>query len=263
VGFEPDAAEAERLQRLYRGKRVTITAHALGKHEGVATLHFARDPGSSSLYEPATEVVQARPELSRIEQVEDVPVQLTTLDDWAARTGLGPTHVLKLDVQGAELDVLQGAVQQLSTVRLVESEVEFNPMYDRQPLYADVDRFLRAHGFVLWRLRQLVHYEIAGHSSDFVVGDEQVFENRPVQFPAQGGQLFWGHSYYVPEELAFGKPRQDWRQCVRDAAITWAYSFHDLARQALESAVETCPDSVAPRIARAVAALPTAATDAS
>lgn len=263
VGFEPDEAEAERLQRLYRGKRVTISAQALGKKEGVATLHVARDPGSSSLYKPAPEVLPGRPELSRIEQVEDVRVQLTTLDAWAAQTGLGPTHVLKLDVQGAELDVLQGAVQQLPTVRLVESEVEFNPMYDRQPLYADVDRFLRAHGFVLWRLRQLVHYEIAGHSSDFVVDDEQVFENRPVQFPAEGGQLFWAHAYYVPEELAFGRAGQDWRRSVRDAAITWAYSFHDLARQALEIALETCPDSVAPRIARAVAALPAAGADAS
>jgi FkbM family methyltransferase len=263
VGFEPDAVEAERLQRLYRGKPVTIAAHALGKEEGIGTLHIARDPASSSLYEPAAEAVQGRPELSRIEQVEDISVRLTTLDAWAARRGLGPTHVLKLDVQGAELDVLQGAVEQLSTVRLIESEVEFNPMYDRQPLYANIDLFLRAHGFVLWRLCQLVHYEIAGHSSEFVVGDEQFFENRLVQFPAEGGQVFWGHAYYVPEELAFGNPGQDWRQCIRDAAIAWAYSFHDLARQALEVAVETCPDSVTPRITRAVAALPAAAADAS
>jgi FkbM family methyltransferase len=263
VGFEPDVAEAERLQRLYRGKRVAIAALALGKDEGVATLHIARDPGSSSLYEPATEVTRGRPELSRIEQIADLSVHLTTLDAWAARTGRGPAHVLKLDVQGAELDVLEGAVGQLATVRLVESEVEFNPMYDGQPLYADVDRFLRAHGFVLWRLRQLVHYEIAGHSSKFVAGDEQVFENRPIRFPAEGGQLFWGHAYYVPEELAFGKAGQDWRECVRDAAITWAYSFYDLARQALESAAETCPDSVTPTIARAFAALPAAAADAS
>jgi FkbM family methyltransferase len=263
VGFEPDIAEAERLRRLYRGKRVAIAAHALGKNEGVATLHIARDPGSSSLYEPATEVTRGRPELSRIEQVEHMAVELTTLDAWAARAGLGPAHVLKLDVQGAELDVLEGAVGQLTTVRLVESEVEFNPMYDGQPLYADVDRFLRAHGFVLWRLRHLVHYEIAGHSSDFVAGDEQVFENRPVRFAAEGGQLFWGHAYYVREELAFDKAGQDWRECVRDAAITWAYSFYDLARQALESAAETCPDSVTPMIARAVAALPATAADAS
>jgi FkbM family methyltransferase len=260
VGFEPDAAEADRLRRLYRGRRVTIAAHALGKEEGAGTLHVARDPGSSSLYEPATEAVEGRPELARIEQLEDVPVQVTTLDAWASGAGLGPTHVLKLDVQGAELDVLEGAVQRLETVRLVESEVEFNSMYANQPLYADIDRFLRSHGFVLWRLGQLVHYELAGHSSDFVVGDVQVFENRFVQFPAQGGQLFWGHAYYVPKDLAFGTSSQDWREDIRDAAITWAYSFFDLSRQSLASARETCPDSLVPAIARALAASPTEAT---
>jgi FkbM family methyltransferase len=262
IGFEPDVAEAERLQGLYRGERVTIAAHALGKDEGIAILHIARDPGSSSLYQPAAEVLRGRPELSRIERVEDVSVELTTLDAWTGRTGLGPIHVLKLDVQGAELDVLEGTVEQLATVRLVESEVEFNPMYYRQPLYADVDRFLRDHGFVLWRLGHLVHYDIAGHSSDFIAEDEQVFENRSVRFPAEGGQLFWGHAYYVPKELAFGTGG-DWRDCVRDAAITWAYSFLDLARQSLTSAAATCPDSMTRTIARVIAALPSTAATAS
>ena len=262
VGFEPDADEARRLKRLYGGKRVEVAPLALGKDERVATLHIARDPGSSSLYEPTREVVEHRPELSRIEQVGAESVQVTTLDAWAARTNLGPVHVLKLDVQGAELDVLEGAVGQLETVRLIESEVEFNPMYEGQPLYADIDRFLRAHGFVLWRLRSLVHYEIAGQSSNFVAVDEQVFENRPVHFRAQGGQLFWGHAYYVPRELAFGTGHQDWCESVRDAAITSAYSFFDLSRQALASAQETCPHSMVSAIARTLAAYPTDATDA-
>src|SRR6185503_5009621 len=128
---------------------VTIVPAALGRVAGETTLNVAEDPGSSSLYEPDQEVIATRPELTRIRVVDRVPVTLTTLDEWAADAGVERVDALKLDVQGAALDVLAGAEERLSDVRVVETEVEFNPMYREQPLFADVDRFLRERDFVL------------------------------------------------------------------------------------------------------------------
>ena len=59
---------------------------------------------------------------------------------------------LKIDVQGAELDVLHGAEHLLEGVLFAEIEVEFLPVYTGQPLFAEIDQFMRLHGFYLHRL---------------------------------------------------------------------------------------------------------------
>ena len=66
------------------------------------------------------------------------------LDDFAETTG---ADFLKIDVQGGELLVLQGAVERLRDVLVVHTEVEFLPLYKNQPLFADIDSLLRDQGF--------------------------------------------------------------------------------------------------------------------
>jgi len=54
---------------------------------------------------------------------------------------------IKLDVQGAELDIILGAQRVLETTLVVHSEVEFIPIYIDQPLFGDIDVALRKAGF--------------------------------------------------------------------------------------------------------------------
>src|SRR5438105_4406586 len=61
----------------------------------------------------------------------------------------GPVDFLKLDVQGAELMVLQGGPATVAAAAVVHCEVEFSPIYAGQPLYADIHRALADHGFAL------------------------------------------------------------------------------------------------------------------
>src|SRR5262249_12855579 len=55
----------------------------------------------------------------------------------------------KIDVQGGELAVLRGATDLLDRTIVVHSEVEFAPVYRDQPLFSDVDLFLRERDFEL------------------------------------------------------------------------------------------------------------------
>ena len=52
-----------------------------------------------------------------------------------------------MDVQGAELRVLNGAGTLLDSVRVIWMEVEAKPLYKDQPLKADVERFMASRGF--------------------------------------------------------------------------------------------------------------------
>jgi len=108
-------------------------------------------PMTSSMLEPNL------PLLRRFVQLEEVttvvsrtPTKTWRLDQLMKDEG---QHVdyLKLDVQGYELAVLRGATETLKDVLVVHTEVEFVPMYEEQPLFAEVDQFLRAAGFVFHR----------------------------------------------------------------------------------------------------------------
>lgn len=234
VGFDPDEAECRRLAALEPD--VTYVPAALGAREGVATLHRTVEPACSSLYPPVTELVTARPELSVIAPAGTEEVRLTTLDRWLAGSQqFDAVHVLKLDTQGSELGVLEGAERALADVRVLEIEVEFNEMYEGQPLFGDVDRFLRARGFVLWRLQQLVHYGLPDVPSDSVaVPDRQFYDSRPIDVVGEGGQLYWGHAYFVAREMAF--PPDQLPHGVRDAVAVAAFGFDDLAESLLARA---------------------------
>lgn len=247
IGFEPDEDECRRLNSLEEADgAVAFVPVALGSSTGDATLHLTRDPACSSLYAPSATVSRHRPELAVIEQMGQAPVSLTTLDEWLRASGHDRVDVVKLDVQGAELDVLEGGTATLGLVRMLEVEVEFNEIYTGQPLFGDVDRFLRHRGFSLWRLQHLVHYGLDDVPSDRMqTTDSSYFDSRQRSFVAEGGQIYWGHAYFVRREMAFpdGEP-VSWQGAVRDACSCTAFGFTDLALSILRRARTKAPSQV-------------------
>ncbi len=70
-------------------------------------------------------------------------VETKRLDDIPETEGV---DFLKVDVQGAEIMVFNGARERLKSALIVDVEVEYIPLYKNQPLFADIDSALRAHG---------------------------------------------------------------------------------------------------------------------
>lgn len=76
-----------------------------------------------------------------------VPVPVITLQDYAQETGIADARLLKLDVQGFELEVLKGCGEFLSQIDYVYAEVQFLPLYEGGPLWTDLLRFLSERRF--------------------------------------------------------------------------------------------------------------------
>jgi hypothetical protein len=57
---------------------------------------------------------------------------------------------LKIDTQGYEMPVLEGAEQLLGRVRGVQLELSLAPLYDDQVLYRPLIDWLETRGFGLW-----------------------------------------------------------------------------------------------------------------
>ncbi len=246
-GFDPDPAECARIQALHPNQDVHLVPRALAEKPGRRTLSLTRDPACSSLYPPDAEVLARIPALECATPTGVTEIEVTTLDDWAAKAGVEAIDFLKLDTQGSELDILRGGARLLASARMLEIEVEFNPIYQDQPLFGDVDRFLRERGFVLWRLSHAVHYSLDRTECNPQIDDTIFFDQQVVQSRTFGGQLYWGHAHYLRAEIAHAAGTADWQQSVRDAALAQLLGFHDLHQALLRSAVDHgAPTSLLP-----------------
>jgi hypothetical protein len=81
--------------------------------------------------------------------VAQLAVRTGRLDVVLGAVDLEPPVLLKIDVQGGELRVLEGASGLLSGIDTVLVECSFAELYEGQPLADAVVRFLLGHGFAL------------------------------------------------------------------------------------------------------------------
>ena len=106
IAVEPSSREHERLManlRVNELENVTTARVALGASPGVATLAIAGE-GHEVLNTIGVRVSNPNVEAARHERVD-----VRTLDDLVSTLGLGRVDVIKLDVEGSELHVLEGA----------------------------------------------------------------------------------------------------------------------------------------------------------
>ncbi|WP_239491805.1 FkbM family methyltransferase [Luteitalea sp. TBR-22] len=157
--FEPDPVACAALVSTRDDMTLRAWPWALDAADGRRTLHLARHPSMSSLLAPDLEAYARHfgrmldyPAWARaIETVATCEVETIALDTWARQAGVRRVHLLKLDTQGTELDILRGAHGLLGSgdVAVVYCEVSFLPVYRGQALFPEVHRFMRDTGFSL------------------------------------------------------------------------------------------------------------------
>ena len=81
-----------------------------------------------------------------------------SLDDLATSLDLPQCDFLSLDTQGSELDILDSSVGTLQNCVGLQLEVAFAEIYKGQPLFSDVDKFLRSQGFRFIRFKEFQEY---------------------------------------------------------------------------------------------------------
>lgn len=177
VGFEPRAeacaarnAEARPNQRFF--------PYFVGDGSR-RTFYECQNPLTSSLYAPNDKLLAMFQNLM-LPVVGTREVDTVRLDDIE---DLADCDLLKLDVQGAELDVLRGAGRILTSTLVVHTEVEFIPMYKDQPLFGDIDVLLRSHGFLFHRFVELFSRQMKPviiNNDPFHAGSQLVFAEAAV-----------------------------------------------------------------------------------
>ena len=211
VGFEPNREALALLDRR-EGPLERYFPFAVGdgaRHR----LHICQAPGMTSLLEPDPAVLglfHGFPDWGRVVATEEV--ETVRLDDVTETAG---ADLLKLDIQGAELMALQHGEARLREVVVIQAEVEFLPLYKGQPLFSEMEMFLRARGFALHRFFP----EVSRAVRPMMVNND----------PYAGlGQLVWADAVFI-RDLTRLEALTD-RQVLAMAAILHdAYGAYDIA----------------------------------
>ena len=147
IGFEVDEQVCNDLNEGARSGHKTYPV-ALGRREEVRPFFQTVDPLCSSLYRPNEELLARyfNMETSILEKVSSIDT--VSLDYFLAQNGIEDVDFIKIDIQGAELEVFQGGINALRGIEIIVTEVEFISQYLDQPLFGDVHAFLVEQGFM-------------------------------------------------------------------------------------------------------------------
>jgi FkbM family methyltransferase len=150
VGFEPDKEEHEKLSNSQSGRSFNI---ALADKQCQQEFFVCKKQEVSACFRPNVSFLKRFPMPERFNVEKTISVETDSLDNVLASHSIERVDFMKIDTQGYELNILKGARQALGKVSGLEVEVEFSMLYEGQPLFGEIDAYLRNLGFVLFDLR--------------------------------------------------------------------------------------------------------------
>ena len=142
-------------QRYDRRAGFSVVAAALSDRNGEADFELNRSLASSSLLKIDSR--NANWFGLDLAVARSVRVPTLTLKRLFEEQELGKIDLLKLDLQGAERLVLTGGADVLPRVRVIYTEVFFEPLYEDAWLFWELNGFLALHGFKLCGISHVAH----------------------------------------------------------------------------------------------------------
>ena len=168
---DPLPANATALMRLaHQQQRVSVWSGALGAAPGTLDLWVH---GDQSSFLPSDEYVS---ETKR-------SVEVRTLDSFLGSELLEPPDLIKADVQGFEVELLEGAKACLRTAELLLLEVCFRRLYRNLRLAHEVIAYVGAAGF---RIYDICSYASRASDGELAYSD--------ILFAREGSRLFANES---------------------------------------------------------------------
>ena len=158
--FEVDREECLRLKKKYKSyKNIKIYNQGLFSKKTKMNFNIRKHNALNSIYETNDLFLKKNKyKKNEFEKKKSIKVKLDTLDNFFNKK----IHFLKLDVEGAELDVLKGSEKNLKNNCVgVRSEVTFSPVYKNAPLFSEINDYLVKRDF------ELINFDYDGKGSKF------------------------------------------------------------------------------------------------
>ena len=165
--------ESFQALKLISNPRVKAFQFAATEFNGSAELYVNAITHTNSLYSLNPESLDSVDISRRRESAPDTRLDFTShrveiparsLDTFARHEGIQDVDLLKVDVQGAELEVLRGAQELLPRTRAIMVEVSLYDYYTSSSSIGGVEEILQPHGFSLWAITDISHNPMNGRT---------------------------------------------------------------------------------------------------
>jgi len=152
--FEPTPQALETLrQKAAKNSHITVNPKAVGKTRGTSTFNLNAKSVTNSLLAASSDSAQWAP-ASYMAKETSLEVEVITLDDYCAAGNIQHVDLLKIDAQGYDLKVLEGAQRLLQEKRVnwIYIEMLLVPLYEGQCFFHEIHQFLHPLGYNLQSL---------------------------------------------------------------------------------------------------------------
>jgi FkbM family methyltransferase len=230
--FEPDEEECRRLAA-GAPPNVHYIATALGRSSGKATLFETKLSYSTGLYKTRMEYFGRFLNRDNGITVAERTVMVQSLDDVVSNVGIAHIDFIKLDAEGAELDILEGARAALAAGSFlgVLSEIRLHREINGSPPFASLDAFLRDHDLRLFDL------SVNRHSRNALpypqTGDHRLPSGERFFAYTTRGQIQDGDALYFRDYLL--APARSPLDVLKTAAMMEIYSLNDCAAEVIDA----------------------------
>ncbi len=144
TGFEPQEDAFANLQKM-KGSHETYLPYAVGDGKE-HTLHICVSSGMTSILKPDATTLSHFEILKQAGEVESTErIKTKKLDSIKE---IQHIDLLKIDIQGFELEVFRNGKQKLHDAVAIQTEISFTCLYEKQPSFGDIDTELRAQGYI-------------------------------------------------------------------------------------------------------------------
>ena len=151
IAFEPDERAYQDLIKDQKDHNIKYVNKAILNESKTVDFYLMKKQETSSIFLPNTDFLRQFPELSRFDVIKTVKMEVDSLDNIMRDKGIKDADFIKLDTQGGELSILEGAKKALEgPVFGLDVEVYFSEVYIGAPFFGDIDSFLKKYGFSLF-----------------------------------------------------------------------------------------------------------------
>jgi FkbM family methyltransferase len=231
--FEPDEEECRRLAA-EAPPQIKYIPRALGIAAATVPLYEARLPASTGLYKTRMDYFGRFLNRDNGATVRERTVSVRSLDEIVAEYGVGHIDFIKLDVEGAELDVLKGGIETLATTQVlgILSEIRLHREINGSPPFAELDLFLKGQGFSLYDIEVNRHSRIAlpyPSMADYRLPSGERFFGYTTRGQVQDGDALYFRDLLIRQ----GRKPQEWSplSILKLCALLEIYSLNDCAAE--------------------------------
>lgn len=147
ISFEPQKkAFCQLKERASRAGNWKAENIGLGNQDGNAVINNSKNSVSSSILDIKTFLTDVAPETSYISR-EDI--QIKRLDTFVKEIDFTRSLFLKIDAQGFEYEILNGATNYLVNIHALQVELSSVALYEGEKLYKEMIPFIESKGFYL------------------------------------------------------------------------------------------------------------------